>query len=684
MQRLPDHVRLCEPLTEKVNARAGVRGESMRLGGEWHNFSGLTPWYGRSFTERYADAFALTYQLAHGVTFLSKGRAVIRMLVALGIASNTDDVHSSVVRTVDALRDGTTIDKSDMIDAVETYVSSLRDLSNKTIVSSTNVHTRMAMIDMLSMGLKDLSAEAIWPNIGSLKHNLNYLVGEGNILSLGELVRPGSEAASTVAAEIDSLNRLRLARLKKRMVEVLLEEERIFDLGRCLLARSDLAPFSTLTMAVKKLKSYTRAKIKELPWEVTYCFPVDDDETRIANILRYTLATYGRVSASDWDKQFKYLVRQCGGIFWLRRFAEGGSRALMAAHTIVLIDTGLNIQPCDTLSASPFVGEIRRGRRRLRTVSSTKNRAGYKVVSGAFEELDTDIGVNSRDGLMSGSKAIEIWQKLSAPTRARAHTAGSEAAKLLWIVEDGNTPGSFHMYTHPAFCVWWRDFVAEHADDEFIGGLPIQRRMIRATRAQIVADDNGGDAYTVSRMLGHSRVSTTTRFYLNKRHVLAGFATKVREFVNLLEASISRDAPNRGSQLGIAGDVWQKRCARAVETGLGFQCEDPQAGVQPGVPKGTTCDRVEACPHCPMLRFHPTAASLVDLDLTKRSLEARREQYLNANPSRWLQVWEPLLALVTAAEEILEAGPKRRFLVQASATVQSSLSNGSAHLFEPW
>jgi hypothetical protein len=376
-------------------------------------------------------------------------------------------------------------------------------------------------------------------------------------------------------------------------------------------------------------------------------------------------------------------------------YLEGGGRALLAAYTLVLIDTGSNLQPCDDLAADPFTGKARYGKIQLRRVSSIKNRAGYKPVDGYIAEVtDSDSASEESGGALdlptkvpnskiSAATAIEIWQKLSGPQRERARLAGNEDAEYLWIVRNGHFPKEVRRYQEHTWKGWWNDFLEEHTGDPIIGGLPIQRRMIRTTVLQLRDTDHDSDAEIVGLLSGQSGGRTAARHYLNRTYISRLLDERIREFQKLFEASIGGDNPGRAAQLELTLDEFQHRRKRAVETGLGISCADPTAGIQPGT-NGSICTRLDACSTCPLLRFIPTQQSIDALTLFHRSLKSAADEFIAKNPERWVRVWLPALALCVAILNLLGAGPKQAMLKHAANTVEAGLANGSLMLVRLW
>lgn len=706
---IPLHVALCEPATDP-RARPCIPGQSVRLQGVLHDFGDLIPLYGSSFTSRLLDSFTRVYVHATGSTTERRTKNLRRMLVFLAFRAGLKaEVNRPVWRVFRALLEGThaTITREDMVDAVEVYVGSVRDLQNFDVVATTNELTRQNMIESLSPILQELGREGLWPDIGPLKGLRGSRVSRGNnIPALGELVRSLTSDAPSSSVEGNEpnpieLSRQRLIRLRQLFENALLEEEAAFDRQIQLTTMANGITVKEIRDAVRRLPTdYDRKRIVvELPRQVRRCFPLENDDLRLSSLLRYIKAEHcGHFRLQDLSYGLQRVVATCGGTAKVMSYLEGGPRALMSAYMLVSIDSGLNIQPCDDLSADPFVGKAKHGRVTLRTISSIKNRAGYKLVDGNILEVEEEPAEAEEDKRMaegyrlplivdgakiSGAKAIQIWLKLSQPQRERARNAQSGDTELLWVLRHGHETNYVRRYQHHSWKHWWNEFLEEHAEDPVIGGLPIQRRMIRTTLIQLRQLNHGGDTEVVAMLSGQSSARITERHYTNRAYLQKLLLNRIREFVKLFEASIGDYSDDRALQLSLSPAEYKKRRETAVATGLGFDCSDPLSGYQPGT-AGKTCTRLDACSSCPLLRFVPSQASIENLILFLRSLEAAQEEFFARNASRWVRVWMPAQALCMAISQLLAASAKKILLSRAEQTVAAGLTSGSLKLLRLW
>lgn len=694
-QDLPLHVRLSA--APGPRCRPAEQNKSIRIGKHLVDLGYLHPLYGSSFTGRLLDAVACRYASVHSEYVAIRIRSLGRFLkftASFSLSSNNESCPTTIVYR--ALLDGRhdAISASTFRDCVEAYTSRVRDLNDRSVLSSPNPLYRKSLIETLSVALQEIAAEGLWPDIGSIKGLNIAITAREATPTFGELVRgtPNNGRINSAGPgsydRVVALSRRRLVRLRQIAEIELKKEEEKFDLGQELLERQD-PPISEILTAVSQVHArYDRGKAGT-PL-VEKCFPLDDELTRRSSLLRYFRHEYEpgfKVRDLPWRAQV--LVHAAGGISGLYAHLEAQPRALIAAWTIVGIDTGLNIQPIDDLPEDPFIGAASRGEITLRTVGGIKNRArGRRVDSHLVERPPSDgdetrVAVKLLGATYSSVDAIRCWQKLRAPMRDDAVRCG--VADYLWIYRRGCTMDRRDIRRLDA-CTWkhqWNYLLEEYADDEEIGGLALQRRMIRSTVSLLQDAAAGGDARVVAKLAQHSSARVTTRYYLNRKYIRRRLDDLIRDFQRLLEARMLPSGGSRAAQIGISEPELRARTERAIDSGLGFACADPWAGAQPDR-QSSICTKLEACPTCPLMRFVPSLQSIEALVIFRRSLEAAFDEFAAKNPERWSEVWLPALALATAAQELLAAGPKRRMLDDAIRNAEAALSTGTAQLFRPW
>lgn len=362
-----------------------------------------------------------------------------------------------------------------------------------------------------------------------------------------------------------------------------------------------------------------------------------------------------------------------------RHLPEGDLKVLLAAYTIVLVDTGFDIGSCDDLPFNPFVGTAIRGKQRIATVSARKARADGKVVDAVLLDGEADLATTHESSGISSVQAIKMWQEMSQPFRDR-----EEAPDKLWSLprKAGNVSGVLP-YLPSSFKNAWNAFLRRHANDSVIGGLPLQRRMIRPTVLQIRAVRNNFDHAIAQIEANHASAGTTFR-YLSRPWFKAQLDKQIRAFQNLFEANLGRGIDEFASKLGVAPAELERRTALADETGLGFVCLEPTAGVQPNTTPGLRCQRLEQCTECSLRRFVPTDQALEALVLFNFALKDQEAAFCAANPKRWAEVWMPYLALTEAVIIKLRNSHRKPRLIAAERRVNERRTAGELRPITLW
>lgn len=395
------------------------------------------------------------------------------------------------------------------------------------------------------------------------------------------------------------------------------------------------------------------------------------DFDRVAEENARCLAALRNCACADLIQEYKR--------FKSGEIPEGDLGALLAAYTIVLIDTGYDIGSCDDLPAHPFVGVSVRGKQRIATVSAIKMRAKGQVVDAVLVDGEADLATSHEASGVSGVRAIQMWQEMSQPFR----DCGPVPDKL-WILprKSGLASGILPYLPH-SFKYQWTAFLRRHANDPVIGGLPLQRRMIRPTVLQIRATRNNFD-HALAQIAGNHASAGQTYRYLSRPWFKAQLDKQIRAFQDLFEASLGRGIDDLSSKLGIAPAELERRTELADETGLGFVCLDPMAGIQPNTTAGQRCHRLERCAGCSLRRFVPTERALEALVLFNAALKEQETAFSAANPARWATVWMPYLALTEVFIDKLRSSHRRQRLTAAERRVAERRAAGDLWPITLW
>jgi hypothetical protein len=564
------------------------------------------------------------------------------------------------------------------------FVAKLRDVADNSLCETANITTRTSIADATGSVLRDMAAQGFWPRLGEV-HSIRARRQSMGAPSFGELRRLDSSAPVAASApafsSVMEANRHRLEALRSLLCNTFEEEWHAFEYGENLLASEPgLDVKKTAQVAAKVPKRYGKPdyQLGTNP-DVEHLFPLEDNELMLSRLLRILRdPAYATTPMSELPYGVQILISLHGGIEVVGRYLQAGGIALVAAYTIVLLDTGFNVQPCDDLPENPFYLKQKRGRQTLSTISAIKLRASGKITLATLAE--EDVPIKNAGGRPSSVEVIERWRKMTLPIRGRA-PAG--IADQLWILARGKgIAGSPVRYSHASFSDWWYQLMKRYANDPIVGELPVARRNIRPTVLQLRATAADLGTATSALVGNHSSLRTLMKHYLGRGWFKAELDKKIRHYTNLFEAALLSSESARN--MGLDESAFLARQDEAFATGLGFACRDPLAGVQPGTTTGSPCTKLEACTSCPLVRFVPNTASFKDLVVAHKSLMAAEAHFVAANPARWAQIWLPLRAMVEATIELLRASHRRRAFEHVEAEVERSIESGDVVLLRVW
>ena len=551
-------------------------------------------------------------------------------------ASASARVRSQLVRWT--RRRGVTL--LDFDDATREFAAALHDLSDLSLIGTTNVGTRNGKIYLLRSFINRMAPLGVLPRAHCLKGMLRASSPTTKTPALAELDRggrfdwgrgkvppacaavvvgAGAEQAALSTPELvsryASLNEVRREAIRSHLERRLLRAYACKQEGDAILARTDLPTVAevdaTLVARPGGRAMGPLAMLESLEAARPLMGLTGTPPERLRTILvKYVSEKHGGVfKLTDMPYGLLKAILFAGGAKEIVRRLEGDLKALQAAHTIVLVDTGCTIACVDLLPAQPFVGEARRGQTTIRTIEVPKMRAGGSMVEGMLLDrtrslgagdteqvfgVEMPISVKRLDGRLAGAEAIRLWQELSAPIRARAQRQQDGQAELLWIVPHSGSNSSWvGLYGMLAGYRVWDGFLAEIADDPVIGGLRITRRMLRTTWQQVKAVENGLD-HVQAQLMGQHASPATTGLYIDAAAIRSMLAYRFRQYLQLYEAAATSTIAGIAARLGMPDEEYRRRLDLAIHTGLAIHCLDTHAGFRPGVRKGEPCRRTPA------------------------------------------------------------------------------------------
>ncbi|EZP79576.1 hypothetical protein BV97_04014 [Novosphingobium resinovorum] len=661
-----------------------VPGQSIRFGGSFYEFGQLIPLFGSDFVFPLIIYFAEEFY-SNAPSGNAKRNLGLRLFLTWVARQALAAPLSAAGRVHEQLSTRVCPSEVDMTEVAETYGDIIRDLGDLSILDSDDETYRSTHLDAVSATLRRLAPYELWPLMPPIRRMSR---GTSHIPALGQL-GPGRskvvfEGADAYARSVEA-SKVRMAQLRRIAEDGLIEEFEIFETGKKLLARSDISDLATITQAIKSLTAYGFNKSEgELIDEV---FPKNDPELRLANLLTYLdHTTNGAVpTARDPDGSYGLdcLIRACGGGSFINSHLNGTKRALLCGQLVVMIDTGLNVQPATDLAAEPFDGEFRRGSVNLLVNQVTKTRPEAKTVFSVVPAEGAEALLNVPGFKLSTKSAITMWQEMSLRMRCRARAQNDNAHRYLWICGKGSGHcGVIQTFAGTVAKSQMNLLRDELADDPILGGIEFTRQNIRPTYLAI-RNSKHLDSQVVVSIANHNNAGTTFGSYLSSAEYRQALASLIRNFQNQLEAAILVTDISRVVQLGVDAETIVGRAEEAIQNGLDEILFDASAAKTSAI---AATPEVELVPDSleSFLTFEPTHEDLVALILVKKGLEADEERFLVANPDRWKNKWMPGLALVTATAARLEQSKYKVALKRALTSAEQGISSGKLRIFVPW
>lgn len=681
---VPFHVLASGP--RGFNQRKTTEGKSTRINGALVDFSDLIPLYGANYVGELLDGFArISYKKQHSYIG-SQSRWLkhfLRYLAAETVLGASADTAAS--RVFGNLTSKAPVSQSDFEDVVSIFFARLRDPTDKTFCRTNGLFARRTYIETSAMTLRAMAEEGFWPRLGRIRQTHYKRIQGTATPSLGELLNESTVKGSRGEphiSEIMALNQARLNALRQCLAETFEDCRMKFQRGQMLKDSFREIPVEVLASAATLIpKGYGNLQsIRTLPSLVERYFPLNDPETALGATLRLLSdENYRERPQRSLPTGWQTLIAALGGEATIAPYLGATGRSLAAAYGLVLIDSGFNIQPCDDLPINPFYLTAKRGTQTLSTISSIKLRARGKIVQAAA--IEENVNLSKKNEATSCVAIIERWNEMTKPFRSHA---GSDQEHL-WVLPQGKSwSGPLKRYSHASFSAWWRSVLQEHNTNPDIGGLKIQRRNIRSTIIQIEASSADINVAAAALIGGHSRLSTTIGYYLNRGWFKSELDKKIRHFQNLWESIVLSEISDASDALALPLEIIESRRSEAVETGLGFACLNPFSGEQPGTSASAACTELQACAGCRLVRFVPSESGYRSLVVAEHSLAAAELAFIAANPERWAEVWLPMRALAAATIQRLRQSHRRKAFEDIEKTVLEQISQGGILLFKPW
>ena len=398
----------------------------------------------------------------------------------------------------------------------------------------------------------------------------------------------------------------RLVALRKAASAIVEPWRKTYQDGRELIAQADYDGALIFEMLEKE-----RANgIPTGPWNklVTSLFPPAKPRRALANLLAMLEAKFHGICPSGVNDTWRQ--------FWIARYRNvGGTRVVQAylcpprlvVSAIVylyLCESGVNSDVAVQMKPNAIRASKRPGHI---IVTGRKARARNRAI---FSELPLRERV---PGCMSAAEALLFYTDAVRPLRT-----GQKDMPLFVHVSQNRLRAlnDWHLY---------QDLPQIAATSERLASLQICPTMIRSTvlLSMQLRNPNGIEAV---QMFAQHKSDTTTMGYVAKLPHRMILEERMRQFSNTIEVVIADEGTWTKMGHPVAG--WQDAIQGARRTGLGVWCQDPQAGAQPDVPKGSTCLSTGARERAPgdATRFSPVNAARAGLGALLGAAPPRRSR----------------------------------------------------------
>ena len=455
----------------------------------------------------------------------------------------------------------------------------------------------------------------------------------------------------------------RLVELRKAASAIVEAWRKTYQDGRQLVAQAEYDGAQMFEMLERGRENGIHAG----PWNklVTSLFPPAEPRRALANLLAMLEAKFHGICPGGVNDTWRQ--------FWIARYRNvGGTRVVQAylcpprlvVSAIVylyLCESGVN----SDVAVQMKPNAIRASKRpRHIIVTGRKARARNRAI---FSELPLRETV---PGCMSAAEALLFYTDAVRPLRT-----GQKDMPLFVHVSQNRLRAlnNWHLY---------QDLPQIAATSERLASLQIYPTMIRSTVLLSMQLRNPNSMETVQNFAQHKN-DITTKGYVAKLPQRMILEARMRQFSNSIEVVIADEGTWTKMGRPVAG--WQDAIQGARRTGLGVWCQDPQAGAQPDVPKGSTCHTVDRCLSCSKVLVIADEESVTDMIVWSKALEDAEPAWLENNVERWTNHWVPWKAFfeVVLNEKMtrgLLATIKKRAIDKAAARMALPHFKGP----QPW
>jgi hypothetical protein len=615
----------------------GVTEYSFSISGHHkrYNLTTVLHLYGEKFCRRLEAAWRRVAAFKVGDTahsYFNKFRLLLQGLGTVG-SLGKDEVATRVFET---LRGGKTPTQKDWQHVTNEFLRVMGDVDDRSLTGSTKRKVRDKYVEAARGALNWLVHVGFLPSVQMRQRTASKFSTEAGTDSLASLLYKAGRLDLTGLTELEASNEFiatnakALAELRRCYAAEFVSEYEKFQRGQVILDKNNNISIDEFEEIVLRTPG-DRIGNPKFSAQIGL-----DDEVLFSLTIKYYKAVfhYGRDILFGL-KKFQKLIAWAGGHAYLQSFIEATTKALNAAFHIILIDTGLNVQPTKDLGEDPYVGTTKRGKRQITTIAEKKNRAGGKEVRGRLrEEAVGDVSVKIK-GEISGFRVIEFFREMSKPMRP----VEGPLAERLWIYR---RPGEYTVRHNLGQMDkdWHYDFLQRHKDNALFGGLSVTKRVIRRSSLNAKRADGAFDVNLAMAIAGQSTPEMAYH-YLDLQGVRAILQEMIRKFLNAWEAVSVSSLDDAAAKIGVHPSDFERRRELGLENGLHFALFGNRSET-----KATTEMKDEVLLSEFARRFTVRENTMRDLCLAKAAMYKQMEKNLHQNPKRFIRKWIPFLSIV--------------------------------------
>ncbi|MGR9457144.1 hypothetical protein ACU8V1_14370 [Rhizobium leguminosarum] len=357
------------------------------------------------------------------------------------------------------------------------------------------------------------------------------------------------------------------------------------------------------------------------------CFPNDEDEQGLANLLKVVATRHNLIYPVDMlgkrnsTNIFKHRAEVYGGTKKLQSYLTPAQQAISAVLTLYLLESGSNVSVGRTLFHD-CVEETEEPHHSK--VTGFKARARGKPIYAVMEDR-----CDALRAIRWLQEAVGKIPNLDAETKRYLFVARSygQAFKL---IEDFSFRANFN------------DLIASIPE---LANLRLSARMLRPSillKAALESDRRVGLSQAIGQHGG-----VVHEGYINRYPTRFLRDAEVRHFQHSLETLVIRNIKDVHSFLGVDETSLGERIEDLMKTGLGTFCRDRTG--RPGN-KGSVCTSMDCWNDCPQLIVIAEKNEIAILQVWQHSLRLVEGEWVRDQPERWEMVWLPWLCFIDAVE----------------------------------